>query len=456
MSSIDVSGAASALWRPMGVAAGSQGRLYVTDARARVVELVPDGGRRVLAGAHPGFANGRGTAASMREPSGIAVAEGGRVVVADTLNGLIRVLDMPERLGPWTPTPPSLATGFDLAHFARVPLVWPIDPQEGPHEVAGTLGEPRGNPGGDGRERFHAGVDVRADQGGPSGRFATALSPRCWPTGSIGTLKVPDVGPLTYVHIRAGRDRAEAPVADWATVLADPDTGKPARVRVRRGTHVAAGDMIGSVNRFRHVHLNVGPPGEEANALLVGLPGMVDTVPPVIAPAGITLTDLDGTSAHRARQEPSGRQRARPHRGRGVRRMDDSPPRRRSASTVSATRSCRPMARRRWSSCSRTSRSRSTGCLLPPMPRLAVHARQRNPVLRNANDALSLPGDQPRGPGHRGRVAMGAQSAAGRLRLRVLAEDAAGNVAISGRDLPITVEPLPAPAGYVGYRAGVG
>ena len=33
--------------------------------------------------------------------------------------------------------------------------------------------------------------------------------------------------------------------------------------------------------------------------------------------------------------------------------------------------------------------------------------------------------------------------------LRVLAEDAAGNVAISGRDLPITVEPLPAPVGLM-------
>ena len=101
-----MSGAASPLWRPLGVAAGSLGRLYVTDARARVVELVPDGGRRVLAGAHPGFANGLGTAALMREPSGIAVASDGRVVVADTLNGLVRVLDMPDRLGPWTPAPP--------------------------------------------------------------------------------------------------------------------------------------------------------------------------------------------------------------------------------------------------------------------------------------------------------------------------------------------------------------
>ena len=58
----------------------------------------------------------------------------------------------------WRPTSTSRS-------FARVPLVWPVDPQEGPHEVAGTLGEPRGNAGGDGRERFHAGVDVRADDG---------------------------------------------------------------------------------------------------------------------------------------------------------------------------------------------------------------------------------------------------------------------------------------------------
>ena len=210
----------------------------------------------------------------MREPSGIAVADGGRLVVADTLNGLIRVLDMPERLAAWTPTPPSLAPGFDLAHFARVPLVWPIDPQEGPHEVAGTLGEPRGNPGGDGRERFHAGVDVRADQGAPVRAIRDGIVSSVLATGSIGTLnEFLIVGPLTYVHIRVGRDHAEAPVADWAKVLADPVTGKPARVRVRRGTHVAAGDMIGSVNRFRHVHLNVGPPGEEANAAAGRPPG---------------------------------------------------------------------------------------------------------------------------------------------------------------------------------------
>jgi sugar lactone lactonase YvrE len=447
--SIDVSGAASALWRPMGVAAGSQGRLYITDARARVVELVPDGGRRVLAGAHPGFANGRGTAALMREPSGIAVAEGGRVVVADTLNGLIRILDMPERLGSWPPTPPSLATGFDLAHFARVPLLWPIDPQEGPHEVAGTLGEPRGNAGGDGRERFHAGVDVRADQGARVLAVRDGVVSSVLPTGSTGTLnEYLIVGPLTYVHIRAGRDRAEAPVADWATVLADPGTGKPARVRVRRGTHIAAGDTIGSVNRFRHVHLNVGPPGEEANALLVGLPGMVDTVPPVIAPAGITLTDLEGrplTQRVRRRLVVSGPVRIVVE---AYDRMDDSPPRRRLG-----------VYRLGYQVLS----TDGTPTLEFVQPHIAI-TFDRLPPASDAPPSLYAPGSGIPFYGtrttryrylvtsrvHEGTVVESPwvpRLAPGDYVLRVLAEDAAGNVAVSGRDLPITVEPLPAPAG---------
>jgi hypothetical protein len=207
----------------------------------------------------------------------------------------VRVLDLAERLGPLPPAPPSLAPGFDLETFARVPLVWPVDPQDGPHEIAGTMGEPRGNPGGDGRERFHAGIDVRADQGTPvravrSGRVSSVL-----PAGSVGTLsEYLTIGPLTYVHIRVGRDRRDAPLVDWAAVRGDELSGRPAFVRVRRGTRIAAGAIIGTVNRFQHVHLNVGPPGEEHNALLVGLPGVVDTVAPVIPAGGVVLTDLDG------------------------------------------------------------------------------------------------------------------------------------------------------------------
>ena len=295
LQAVDLTGSAGVLWRPVGVAPASRGRLLVTDSRTRVVEITPDGPRRVIAGGRLGFADGIGTAARFREPAGIASSADGRLVVADMANGLVRVLDLPERLGALPPVPPALSPGFDVAAFARIPLVWPVEPQDGPHEIAGTMGEPRGNPGGDGRERFHAGVDVRADQGtlvraARSGRVSAVL-----PAGAVGTLsEYLTVGPLTYVHVRVARDRRDAPLVDWATLRGDEFSGRPAYVRVRRGTRIEAGAVIGTVNRFQHVHLNVGPPGEEHNALLVGLPGVVDTVPPAIPPGGVVLTDLGG------------------------------------------------------------------------------------------------------------------------------------------------------------------
>ena len=445
LSSRDLTGTGDWLWRPIGVAAGSQGRLYVTDAHTRVVELVPNGGRRVLAGARPGFSNGLGTAARMREPSGIAVAAGGRVVVADTLNGLIRVLDIPERLASWTPTPPGLTPRFDLASFARVPLVWPVDPQEGPHEVAGTMGEPRGNAGGDGRERFHAGVDVRADAGVHVRAVRDGVVSLVLPTGSVGTLsEFLTVGPLTYMHIRVGRDRLDAAAAGWATVLTDPITGKPTRVRVRRGTHVAAGDLLGSVNRFQHVHLNVGPPGEEANALRVGLPGLVDTVPPVIVPAGITLTDLRGrplTERVRNRLLVAGPVRVIVE---AYDRMDDSPPRRRLGLYRVGYQVLRP-----------------DGTATPQFvqPQIAI-TFDRLPPNPDAPPSLYALGSGIPFYGTRmtryfyivtSRVDRGTVVEApweprlppGDYVLRVLAEDASGNVAVAGRDLPIAVELLP-------------
>ena len=47
--------------------------------------------------------------------------------------------------------PPEIAPAFDTEAFAREPLLWPLEPMDGPFEVTGTLGEPRGGEGG---ERF--------------------------------------------------------------------------------------------------------------------------------------------------------------------------------------------------------------------------------------------------------------------------------------------------------------
>jgi hypothetical protein len=42
------------------------------------------------------------------------------------------------------------------------------------------------------------------------------------------------------------------------------------------------------------VHLNIGPAGEEANPLLVGLPQFRDTIPPTIAPKGVEIVGING------------------------------------------------------------------------------------------------------------------------------------------------------------------
>ena len=60
------------------------------------------------------------------------------------------------------PASPLFHPAFDRDAFARTPLLWPITPMDGPHEVAGTMGEARGI---EGAERFHAGIDVRIDEG---------------------------------------------------------------------------------------------------------------------------------------------------------------------------------------------------------------------------------------------------------------------------------------------------
>jgi sugar lactone lactonase YvrE len=294
LGAIDYTSGDEGLTRPMGVAAGGDGRLYVTDRRARVVELMPGGLMHVLAGTRPGFAGGPGPSARFRNPIGVAVAGDGALAVADADNRLLRRLDLAERLDAWAPASPRMRPGFDLARFAWTSVLWPLDPQEGPHEIAGTVGEPRGNSGGEGRERFHAGVDVRGENGDAVLAVRDGTVGAVIATAGYGTLsEYLTIGSVTYVHVRAGRDRHDVPVAPWVVTTMD-DAALPMRVRVRRGTHVHAGEQVGTVNRFRHVHLNVGPIGEEGNALVVGMPGVVDTVAPTIERKGIVLIDAAG------------------------------------------------------------------------------------------------------------------------------------------------------------------
>jgi hypothetical protein len=444
LASYDPTGGADLLWRPVGVVAASGGRLYVTDSRARVVEMAADGPRRVLAGGMPGYAAGLGTSALFREPAGIAVTSTGRVVVADSGNRLVRVLDLPLRLGAWAPASPHLGTGFDRGCFSRLPLLWPLDPQRGPHEIAGTVGEPRGNPGGDGRERFHAGVDIRTDHGAfvravRDGTVSSVLA-----SSMTGTLNESlAVGPIVYVHVRVGRDRLDTPLVPWAMLVADPLTPgsrRPGRVRVPRGTFIRAGTLVGSANRFRHVHLNAGPSGEEGNALTIGLPGVVDTIAPVIVPGGITVTDLSGqpvVERDRRRVVVRGPVRIVVE---AYDRMDDSPPRRRLGLYRVGYQVVTPDGQ-------------PAGGF--NQPHIAI-TFDRLPAADDAPRVLYAPGSGIPFYGARvtrfkyvvtskidGERVVEApwhpELAPGDYLIRVLAGDAAGNMALAGRDLPISI-----------------
>src|SRR6185503_20613637 len=79
------------------------------------------------------------------------------------------------------------------------------------------------------------------------------------------------IGAVAYVHLRVGRTR-RGPVFDdprFAPVY-DGDR-KLSGMRVKRGARFVTGEVIGAVNAFNHVHLNVGWPGEEYNPLLMRL-----------------------------------------------------------------------------------------------------------------------------------------------------------------------------------------
>ena len=269
--------------------------VWVTDATGRVLEIPRRSPARVLAGSSGGFADGAGHDARFRGPTALALAGEAHLVVADAGNALLRSVAAPGRAPLRAPVAPFPSPRFDDHAFGWLPLLWPVDPMAGPHEIAGTLGEARGESGEAGPERFHAGIDVKEVPGALVVAARDGVVSRLLAAGATGTLNEwLSVGPLTYVHVRIGRDHRGEPLDPARFLLVRDDAGRVVRVRVRRGTRFSTGDVLGTVNPFSHVHLNVGWPGEERNPLLLSLVQFKDTVPPTIAKGGIQLFDEDG------------------------------------------------------------------------------------------------------------------------------------------------------------------
>jgi sugar lactone lactonase YvrE len=288
------------LVRPAGIAVSPGGDAYVTDDRGRVAEITAAGTARILAGSSPGFREGAGSEARFRGPTGVAWAGPGRLIVSDSRNALVRAITAISELDLRLPPSPGINPHFDPERFGRFPLLWPVAPMEGPHEIAGTIGEARG---GEGSERFHAGIDVRVEQGTPVLAVRDGIVSSPIANDEFGSLNEwLRIGPIAYVHVRTARARVgrdDLPFDVERFVPTYDDLGKLVRIRVKRGARFRTGDVIATANQFNHVHLNVGWPGEEFNPLVFRLVQFEDSISPAIARGGVRLFDALGQPLNR-------------------------------------------------------------------------------------------------------------------------------------------------------------
>lgn len=289
----------TALARPLGIAVAAEGEIYVTDERGRVLELHPTGTGRVVAGSRPGFRDGAGDAAQFRRPAGVTLAASGRLVIADTGNALLRLVAATSRLELRLPASPHINPRFDAERFGVHRLLWPVTPMSGPHEIAGTMGEARG----EGAERFHSGIDVRVEQGTPVQAIRDGVVSSPLAAGDFGSLNESiRIGDVAYIHVRVGRDRHNALFDADRFVPTYDEGGRLTAIRLKRGARFETGEVIATANAFNHVHLNVGWPGEEYNPLDFELVQFEDRISPTIPRNGVRLYDEAGVpfSAKRA------------------------------------------------------------------------------------------------------------------------------------------------------------
>ena len=269
--------------RPTALAVAPNGVIYVADGNAiraigrrafPFVETISDSRR--------GFRDGAPLAARFNRPSGLAVDAQGRLIVADSDNGLVRIFETAPPEGPSNIKPKE----YTAEEFRTLqPPRWPYDPPEAKRDIAGTLGEIRGDYAKDDSfVRFHNGLDIAGGYG-ETARFLRdekVLDPMA--AENFGTLRelvrLPTIG---YIHINLGRDTGGRAYNDPRFIFSYDPGGKMYDVRVPRGASFNAGEPVGTLNAMNHIHMIAGPTGGEMNALAaLVLPNVSDRIAPTI------------------------------------------------------------------------------------------------------------------------------------------------------------------------------
>lgn len=273
---------AAAFYRPSAVAISSDGEVFIADRdtiraiRNRAFPFV-----ETITKPHRGFIDGPPGISTFNRISGIAFKSNHDLILADSDNAALRVLTS-EPLSKNQLSRMVQTKRTDPAEFReRQPARWPYDPPDAKRDIAGTLGEIRGEiVDANSQVWFHNGLDIAGGYGERAYfiRDEKLLNPIA--VENFGTLRelirLPTLG---YIHLSLGRDASNKPFGDERYLFNIDMTG----VRVRRGTKFSAGEMIGTLNAMNHVHLIAGPSGDEMNALAaLILPGVSDKTPPVI------------------------------------------------------------------------------------------------------------------------------------------------------------------------------
>jgi sugar lactone lactonase YvrE len=301
----------TAFSEPVDVKVDSRGVIFIADAAENTVYALGRGILPLVEKLTPGkrgLADGDLNSARFNRPSGIAFDGDGNIFIADSENQLVRVLQNRDGKtgGEISEIKAEEINRLELTANAfreAAPPRWPYDPPSRAREVAGTLGEVRGEIKENEDAWFHNGLDVVGGYG-ETARFVRSekvlrpVSTQLFDT-LRENLRMPTMG---YIHIRLGRNQNSRPFSDPRFLFSTDQAGKMNGVRIRRGTKFEAGEPIGTLNPMNHVHLIAGRSGDEMNALAaLALPGVSDSIVPVIE--GVNLYGENWSALGETRKE---------------------------------------------------------------------------------------------------------------------------------------------------------